>query len=123
MHMAGAFDWNRRDCLRGPVRAFRDLWGVDPLAGAELDYSGPVSALRLARRFGGYEAWCRHHLTRNGLMPRDVPAPGDLVFLEFRPPFGIVLGLAIDAEVAAAQGAEGVRFHCGDIVGVMTCRS
>jgi len=72
-HFVGPFVWGRSDCAQAACAAFRELWGVDPLASIRR-YDSEFGALRQISENGG-EAFVDVVFARAGLV-RCAARPG-----------------------------------------------
>lgn len=102
------FEWGRSDCCTRACDVYRALHGVDPMAPLRGRYDGPVSAARLIRSYGGWQAMCATLAGRAGLVQAGSEEPGAALGLV---PNGKDFALSI-----AVPGGWAVPVDCGVVI-------
>lgn len=106
--MSGPFDRRRNDCWRAAARAFKALFGVDPMG--PHSYGTLSEAKALIRNGGGPEAYCSMLADKAGLVEAD-EAPGLIGMVRTDgAEFNWSGGICIEPGVWAVKRGEAVSF-------------
>lgn len=115
--------WGENDCAAGSCAAWSDIWGrPDPMGNLRGAYSSARQAAKVISVAGGYAAMCRERFTACGLRLTRDAMPGDMIMVEQKSPFGIVLGLSLGSGAGIFRGHMGRVMYRGEILEAWTCR-